>query len=92
MGINGERFGDSSNQHLTDNMVDRQHLAIVNAEAIQLVRDYMLFPEDHMLHPKRFSNSISNSISRSLGRDLSARCLSVLQFTAYVPAMSNLAT
>lgn len=79
-------------QHLTDNMVDRQHLAIVNAEAIQLVRDYMLFPEDHMLHPKRFSNSISNSISRSLGRDLSARCLSVLQFTAYVPAMSNLAT
>ncbi|KAH7054332.1 putative cytochrome P450 oxidoreductase [Macrophomina phaseolina] len=49
-------------QHLTENMVEREHLSIVNAEAVQLVRDYMLFPEDHMLHPKRFSNSISNSI------------------------------
>ncbi|KAI8631789.1 cytochrome P450 [Xylariaceae sp. FL1651] len=49
-------------QHLTENMVEREHLSIVNAEAIQLVRDYMLFPDDHMLHPKRFSNSISNSI------------------------------
>ncbi|KAI2620443.1 cytochrome P450 [Hypoxylon sp. NC1633] len=49
-------------QHLTENMVENQHLPIVNAEAIQLVRDYMLFPGDHMLHPKRFSNSISNSI------------------------------
>lgn len=49
-------------QHLTENMVEREHLSIVNAEAIQLVHDYMVFPEDHMLHPKRFSNSISNSI------------------------------
>lgn len=49
-------------QHLTDNMVMGEHLPIVNAEAVQLVRDYMLFPEDHMLHPKRFSNSITNSI------------------------------
>lgn len=49
-------------QHLTEAMVERQHLAIVNAEAIQLVHDYMTSPEDHMLHPKRFSNSISNSI------------------------------
>ncbi|KAL1866482.1 hypothetical protein Daus18300_006717 [Diaporthe australafricana] len=49
-------------QHLTENMVERQHLSVVNAEAIQLVRDYMISPEDHMLHPKRFSNSISNSI------------------------------
>ncbi|KAH8195803.1 hypothetical protein TruAng_010046 [Truncatella angustata] len=49
-------------QHLTEDMVEREHLSIVNAEAVQLVRDYMLYPEDHMLHPKRFSNSISNSI------------------------------
>ncbi|KAI0433347.1 putative cytochrome P450 oxidoreductase [Xylaria sp. FL1042] len=49
-------------QHFTESIVEREHLSIVNAEAIQLVRDYMLFPEDHMLHPKRFSNSISNSI------------------------------
>ena len=50
-------------QHLTDSMVENEHLPIVDAEAVQLVRDYMLYPEDHMLHPKRFSNSISNSIS-----------------------------
>ena len=45
-------------------MVENEHLPIVDAEAVQLVRDYMLYPEDHMLHPKRFSNSISNSISK----------------------------
>ena len=52
-------------QHLTERMVEREHLSIVNAEAIQLVRDYMLFPEDHMKHPKRFSNSVTNSIGSS---------------------------
>ncbi|KAL9047336.1 MAG: hypothetical protein Q9214_000063 [Letrouitia sp. 1 TL-2023] len=49
-------------QHLTDAMVESQHLRIIDAEAVQLVRDYLIHPEDHMLHPKRFSNSISNSI------------------------------
>lgn len=53
-------------QHLTENMVEHEHLSIVNAEAIQLVRDYMVSPEDHMLHPKRFSNSITNSIGLSI--------------------------
>ena len=51
-------------QFIMETMVERVHLPIVNAEAIQLVHDYMVFPEDHMLHPKRFSNSISNSISK----------------------------
>lgn len=51
-------------QNLTESMVENEHLPLVDAEAIQLVRDYMLYPKDHMLHPKRFSNSISNSISK----------------------------
>lgn len=51
-------------QHFMEQMVEREHLSIVNAEAIQLIRDYMLAPEDHMRHPKRFSNSITNSIGR----------------------------
>lgn len=51
-------------QHLTDAMVENEHLPIINAEAVQLVRDYMLYPDNHMLHSKRFSNSISNSISK----------------------------
>ncbi|KAH8698126.1 putative cytochrome P450 oxidoreductase [Phaeosphaeriaceae sp. PMI808] len=49
-------------QHLMESMVDSQHVDIVNAEAIQMVRDYLLKPKDHMLHPKRYSNSITNSI------------------------------
>ncbi|KAB8078109.1 cytochrome P450 [Aspergillus leporis] len=48
--------------HLMESMVDKEHVRIVNAEAIQLVRDYMVDPEHHMAHPKRFSNSITNSI------------------------------
>lgn len=61
-------------QHLMESMVERAHLAIVDAEAVQLVRDYLLFPEDHMVHPKRFSNSVTNSIGThnlSLSADIS---------------------
>ena len=54
-------------QHLMEPMVDKQHVDIVNAEAIQLVRDYMIDPEHHMLHPKRYSNSITNSIGTCHG-------------------------
>ncbi|KAJ5215369.1 m-cresol methyl hydroxylase [Penicillium cinerascens] len=49
-------------QHLMESMVESQHLRVVNAEAIQLVRDYMVDPSHHMAHPKRYSNSITNSI------------------------------
>ena len=52
-------------QHLMESMVESQHTQIVNAEAIQLVRDYMIDPEHHMAHPKRYSNSITNSIGKS---------------------------
>ncbi|KAI4126603.1 MAG: hypothetical protein LQ338_003653 [Usnochroma carphineum] len=61
-GTQWRTFRKLIHQHLTDAMVESQHLRIVNAEAVQLVRDYLLYPDDHMLHPKRFSNSISNSI------------------------------
>ena len=55
-------------QHLTESVVDSEHLRIVDAEAVQLVRDYIHYPEDHMLHPKRFSNSVTNSIGEYLFR------------------------
>ena len=32
------------------------------AEANQMVYDFLTKPEDHMLHPKRYSNSITNSL------------------------------
>ena len=51
-------------QHLQESMVNSEHLGIVDAEAVQLVRDFVLDPGNHMLHPKRFSNSITNSIGK----------------------------
>jgi hypothetical protein len=47
---------------LMERVVDDQHLPIQEAEARQMIRDYLLKPEDHMLHPKRFSNSVTMSI------------------------------
>lgn len=47
---------------LMEKVVDEQHLPIQEAEARQMVRDYLCWPEEHMLHPKRYSNSITMSI------------------------------
>ena len=47
---------------LMERVVDEQHLPLQEAEARQMVRDYLLKPEEHMLHPKRFSNSVTMSI------------------------------
>lgn len=75
-------------QHLTENMVERQHLSIVDAEAIQLVRDYMISPEDHMLHPKRFSNSISNTIGLSTRPSKKGRQLMTLRTQSLVSVLA----
>jgi hypothetical protein len=45
-----------------EKVVDEQHLPLQEAEARQMLRDYLLNPEEHMLHPKRFSNSVTMSI------------------------------
>jgi len=42
--------------------VAKKHVAIVDAEAVQMVRDFIVEPEGHMKHPKRFSNSIIMSL------------------------------
>ena len=46
----------------TEKLVEASHIHVQEAEARQLVRDYMLTPEDHMWHPKRYSNSITMSL------------------------------
>ncbi|OAQ70667.2 cytochrome P450 [Pochonia chlamydosporia 170] len=43
-------------QFFMESMVLKTHLAVVDAEAVQLVRDLIVQPQDHMAHPKRFSN------------------------------------
>lgn len=45
-----------------EKVVEEQHLIVQEAEARQMIRDYLLEPEKHMLHPKRYSNSITMSI------------------------------
>ena len=45
-----------------EKVVEEQHVQVQEAEAAQMLRDYLINPQDHMLHPKRYSNSITMSI------------------------------
>ncbi|KAK5126661.1 hypothetical protein LTR85_009595 [Meristemomyces frigidus] len=45
-----------------EKVVEDQHLKVQEAEARQMIRDYLVDPSHHMLHPKRYSNSITMSI------------------------------
>lgn len=51
-------------QHFMESMVEKSHIQVQNAEAVQMLRDFCLRPDQHMLHPKRFSNSIIMSLGR----------------------------
>jgi hypothetical protein len=41
---------------------EREHWKVQEAEAKHMLYDYLTMPEGHMLHPKRYSNSITNSL------------------------------
>lgn len=47
---------------LMEKVVERDYVRLQEAEGNQMLRDYLTNPEEHMLHPKRFSNSIIMSI------------------------------
>lgn len=49
-------------QHFMESVVEKSHIQVQNAEAVQMVRDFCVRPDQHMLHPKRFSNSIIMSL------------------------------
>ncbi|MBE3042853.1 cytochrome P450 [Candidatus Bathyarchaeota archaeon] len=49
-------------QHFMESMVEKTHVHIQNAEAVQMLRDFCVRPDQHMLHPKRFSNSVTMSL------------------------------
>ncbi|QKX58383.1 uncharacterized protein TRUGW13939_05505 [Talaromyces rugulosus] len=49
-------------QHFMESMVEKNHIEVQNAEAVQMLRDMCLRPDQHMRHPKRFSNSIIMSL------------------------------
>ncbi|KAK8877624.1 cytochrome P450 oxidoreductase [Apiospora arundinis] len=41
---------------------EKDHIHLQNAEATQLMYDFMMAPEYHMEHPKRYSHSITSSL------------------------------
>ncbi|KAH8657729.1 cytochrome P450 2D18 [Xylariales sp. PMI_506] len=49
-------------QLLSEKRCDTSHLALVDAEAIQMLRDFCVEPKQLMNHPRRFSNSIIMSM------------------------------
>jgi cytochrome P450 family 619 len=63
-------------QYFMESMVEKEHIVLQNAEAVQMIHDYMLYPEEHMRHPKRYSNSIIMSLRKSfLFLYLNLRCI-----------------
>jgi len=49
-------------QHFMESVVVGEHTKVVDAEAVQMCRDFLIAPEKHMDHPKRFSNSVVMSL------------------------------
>lgn len=56
-------FRKLAHQNFMESVVERDYLKIQNAEAVQMLFDICQNPSQHMLHPKRFSNSIAMSLS-----------------------------
>ena len=52
-------------QYFMESVVEKEHIVLQNAEAVQMIHDYLIYPEQHMLHPKRYSNSIIMSLRKS---------------------------
>jgi cytochrome P450 len=52
-------------QHFMESMVEKEHIQLQNAEAVQMMKDFATNPEQHMLHPKRYSNSIIMSLCKA---------------------------
>ncbi|KAF2491503.1 putative cytochrome P450 [Lophium mytilinum] len=49
-------------QFFNESVVEKSYVTLVNAEATQMLRDMCVSPGSHMLHSKRFSNSIIMSL------------------------------
>ncbi|KND93031.1 Fumitremorgin C synthase, partial [Tolypocladium ophioglossoides CBS 100239] len=51
-------------QYFMESMVEKRHIEVQNAEATQMLRDMCVRPDQHMQHPKRYSNSIIMSLGQ----------------------------
>lgn len=57
---------------------EREHITLQNAEAVQMLRDFLVEPEELMQHPRRFSNSIIMSLGRP---HLNRSCETTIELT-----------
>ncbi|PCH00550.1 Cytochrome P450 [Penicillium occitanis (nom. inval.)] len=48
-------------QHFTDSMCDKEHVHLQHTEGVQMLRDFIVDPENYMQHPRRYSCSIMPS-------------------------------
>ena len=51
-------------QQFTESMCEKEHVKLVNAEAAQMMRDMVVEPENYMVHPRRYSNSVVMSVCK----------------------------
>ncbi|EXJ84778.1 hypothetical protein A1O3_05450 [Capronia epimyces CBS 606.96] len=54
-----QRYRKVIHQHFMESIVMKDHLPLQQAEASQLLYDFVLRPGQHMWHPKRYTNSIA---------------------------------
>lgn len=52
-------------QYFMESMVTKNYIPLIEGEAVQMVNDMIKDPGHHMLHPKRFSNSIIMSLGKT---------------------------
>lgn len=55
-------FRKTVHQHFNASMCEKEHVKLLEAEHTQMMRDFLLYPEKHMLHTKRTTNSIIMSL------------------------------
>jgi cytochrome P450 family 619 len=49
-------------QHFMESMCEKEHIRLLEAEHTQMMRDFLLYPQQHMWHTKRTTNSIIMSL------------------------------
>ena len=58
------KFRKLIHQFFQEAKCEKQHIVLQNAEATQMMRDFLIAPQDLMQHPKRFSNSIITALCK----------------------------
>ncbi|KXJ84916.1 cytochrome P450 [Microdochium bolleyi] len=53
-------------QHVASSQCEKSYIQMIEAEETQMMRDFLVNPQDFMLHPKRTSNSVIISVAYGL--------------------------